>query len=1303
MSANGQADIAIVGMAGLFPQAPTLDVFWQNILGSVDAICEASDTWLGNDVAFDADMKASYRMYTRCGGFLGDLSRFDPRPFGIMPLTVDGSEPDQFLALRCATEALADAGYGPGDYEPERTGVIIGHAVHFTRSRINGVQHTLILDQTIGLLRSLFPEITEDRLQTFRGQLKKKLPNLAAETAPGLVPNILTGRISNRLNLMGPNYILDAACASSLIAVDAAMSELRAGRCDVMLAGGVNTTTPNMVYMLFCELGALSRRAKVRPFSAGSDGVLLGEGQGLFVLKRLDDAIRNGDRIYAVVKGVGASSDGRAMGMLAPRLEGEILAIERAYQHSGIDPATIGLLEAHGTGIPLGDQTEVAALRHVFGRREKRYPDIALGSVKSNIGHCIPAAGAAAIVKVAMALYHKVLPPTLCEEVSPDLGLDDTRFHVNTEALPWIHSGRLPRRAAIDAFGFGGVNSHMILEEAPDNGDHPGAAFGFRLPNEPQLVVLAAPDRPGLIQAVEALQRDLAADPDRDLRQRAAQLAAELGHGRERLAVVATSTGELARQLGQIAKRLADPSVHRVHTRGGAYFRDAPIDGKVAFMFPGEGSQYVGMLRELAVWSPLVRQWFDFLDHMFADRREVPHRVLLFPPSNGISADDRDEMEQRLYRVDDGSEAMFCADQAIFGLLSALGVQPDFIVGHSTGENAALVASKLFDLNGERLADCIRRMNDIFSDLEAGGAIPNAVLLTVGAVPRETLLATVTRYPEVAFTMDNCPNQAVLCGPDAAIETLATELSHAGGVCSRLPMSWAYHTPAVAPMAEAFRALFQDIASAQAPKVPVYSCTTADRFPDRPEAVLDLAIAQYTGAVRFTETIEKLYGDGARIFVEIGPSAHLSGFVRDILRHRDHLSVAADIRQRCAVDQLHHLMAQLFVAGVPIDFAARYRPADLESRPQPAPYLPNDVPFLRLSDSEAAETRLLLFGQSATAAGDAAPGPIPEPVAAGGSVVAAEARQMARPAAARTRPQPRSVGADRRAGVVNQHLSLMGSFLDSQATVTLTGIGRPPGNGQARATVKRWTSYFHPPTSTEVFLARPPAATSGDPGLRRLAATVLSPPEQNEWAEVTARNPNRGREWLLARLAAKNAVRAWLHAHAGLTADPAEIAIRKTELGRPMVVLRNGLASHQLTPSVSMTHIDGFALAAACRGGVGIGVDVEGVQRVRDGAGLLRHVGQASEIEMVERLFPNRWNEGAVLLWAVKEAAAKALGTGLLGRPQDFLATEVSPDGRWAQVRCGDQRVGVQVVRLATYMCALGHDVGATPDPGATG
>ena len=459
-------DIAVIGMSCIFPSAPNVQAYWENIISKVSAITDPpEDSW--TNVVYDPDSRENDRIYCKRGGYLGDLARFSPLEYGVIPLSVDGGEPDHYLSLRLAYEAMSDAGYLARPSNGRRTEVIIGRGTYINRGWATLFQHGMVVDQTLAILKQLHPALNEQELREIRKELKAGLPPFNAETASGLVPNIITGRIANRLDLMGPNFIVDAACASSLIAVDLGIRDLRTRTCDVVVAGGIQASIPPHLLMIFCQLNALSRRSDIRPFDKDADGTLLGEGGGIIIIKRREDAERDGDRIYALIKGIGTSSDGRGAGVMTPRVEGAELALRRAYESTRISPDSIGLIEAHGTGTPVGDLTEVQALRRVFGQRKEPPFTCALGSVKSMISHTIPAAGVAGLIKTVLALYHKVLPPTLhCTEPNPKFELHKTPFFINVETKPWIHGGlKIPRRAGVNALGFGGINAHAILEE----------------------------------------------------------------------------------------------------------------------------------------------------------------------------------------------------------------------------------------------------------------------------------------------------------------------------------------------------------------------------------------------------------------------------------------------------------------------------------------------------------------------------------------------------------------------------------------------------------------------------------------------------------------------------------------------------------------------------------------------------------------------------------------------------------------------------------------------------------------------
>jgi len=952
-------DIAIIGMACMFPQAASLDAFWNNILGKVYAVGEPPPAW-GAERYYDPDGDSAEHIYTKAGGFLRDLYRFNPAEFGIMPASIDGQEPDQFLALKVARDALVDAGYYGSEVDHANTGIILGHSTYLHRGQATMVQHGVVLDQTLEIFSQLYPHLQPDDMAQIKALLKSKLPPFSADTAPGVVPNVMTGRIANRLNLMGPNYLIDAACASSLLAVQSALEELRSGRSDLMLAGGVNASSPAEAFMVFSHLGGLSRNSHIRPFDAQADGTLLGEGLGIVVLKRLNDAQRDGDRIYGLVRTVGQSSDGRALGLLAPRLEGEVLAIQRAYQQSGIEPCSISLIEAHGTGIPLGDKTEIQSLRRVMGDREGEVPRCALGSVKSMISHCIPAAGIAALIKTTLALYYKVLPPTLCEQPNPELELEKSPFYINTETRPWVHSPAQPRRAAVDAFGFGGINTHAILEEyrAPD-------ASQAGLQNwASELAVFAAADRRQLLDrlALVADYIEKCGDAPVTLRDIAYSLATAPREGGQRLAIVASDLGDLLKKIRKVAKALTDAGRHHYQTRNGVVFTDQPLTGKLAFVFPGEGAQYPEMLADLALCFPVVREWFDFWEGIYEETRDFPTTSAVFPPPTAMDAAVRQRVEQRLYGLEIGSESMFISSQALFALLQNLGLQPDAMLGHSSGENSALVASGMVQLGDKaQLRKHILRLNRMYQEMESAGEIVTGSLLTVGAVSRDIILEVVGQSAgQLHLALDNCRHQSVLFGPREVMDRALDRFRKEGGLCAYLPFDRAYHTPLFEPVARNIERFFAAVDFGEA-RIPLYSCVNAGLYPEQPERIRHHAAIQWSSRVRFMETVEQMYADGVRMFVEVGPSGNLTAFIDDILCDREHLAISANSRNRSGLFKLQHLLATLMVQGQQVNLNALFdhrgcRPLDF-SQPvpeaaKPAPYLSNTLPYVKLDAAE---------------------------------------------------------------------------------------------------------------------------------------------------------------------------------------------------------------------------------------------------------------------------------------------------------------------------------------------------------------
>ncbi|MFO0907748.1 MAG: beta-ketoacyl synthase N-terminal-like domain-containing protein [Isosphaeraceae bacterium] len=959
-------DVAIVGMACRFPQADDLVEFWRNILDARDCTSDVPPSRWNPDDFVHPGIPVQEQIACRRGGFLREPLMLDAAGLGVMPTAVDGSEPEQLLVLDAARAALADAGLPQGPNDGRRVDVVVGRGNYFNRGNLTRLQHGRILAQTVQLLRSLHPDWTEDEVALLRSELKASLPPFESGTIAGQITNGTAGRVADRLNLTGASYVVDAASGSALVAVELAARSLSAGRTDLALVGSVYIAVDVDFYQIFSRLGVLSRRGRARPFDAGADGLVPGEGVGVLVLKRLTDAERDGDRVYAVVKSVGVASDGRASGLAAPSARGHVRAMRRAYRQARIDPGSIRLVEAHGLGVAASDREELRALRAVFhdvpGDRRS------VGAVSSLIGHAMPAAGMAGLIKAALSLHHRVLPPSAkLDRPHRLLASAGERLAWNTEARPWIHGGlETPRRAAVNAFGFAGVNTHLILEEhaRSADSDRPGCMVEW----DSEAILLGADDRAGVIHVARALLDWLETGTNRHvpLKDLAATLNTGQGRFTSRLGMVVSSTTDLMDRLRWVITRLSDPVCESIRDGRGTYYWSEPLaarDGGVAFVFPGEGAQYPGMLADLCPHFPEVRLAFDN-----ADRIAVESQHTSKPSHSLFGVEDGDQTG--LWSIGTAVNVILSAHWGLKILLDRLGIRPDVVVGHSSGEILALAAAGVLQ-SGRSLEAQLGQMATCFEQFERTGQIASARLLAVAA-SRERVEALLAEQPDVVVAMDNCPHQVVVAGDVDKVDRLAVRLRDEGIVSEVLPFDRAYHTPrftsSLGPMREFYQGLGLKI-----PGIPVYSCATQGPMPREVEAIRALAVEQWIRPVEFAATIEQMYRDGVRVFIEVGARGNLTGCIDDILRTRRHFAVSVNVPRRSGVTQLNHLVAALYAQGLPVQadlLYARRRPqlVDLgRDRPVPRPtcQLPLGFPemsltpgFLeRLRTSRAALTR----------------------------------------------------------------------------------------------------------------------------------------------------------------------------------------------------------------------------------------------------------------------------------------------------------------------------------------------------------
>lgn len=923
-------DVAIIGMACTYPRARNKTQFWQNIVNRVDAITNVSPQRWDPEVFYDPDPEAEDRVYCKRGGWLNDSFAFNPLKYGMMPRAVDGAEPDQFLVLRTVYEAMDDAGYLERELDGTRATFILGRGNYLGAGLTALLQRGLITEQTLEIIKRLHPEYTSEQLDEVKAELRAKLPKFGAETAPGLIPNITTGRVANRLDFMGANFTVDAACASSLIATELGVRGLLSGKDDLVLVGGVHIFSDVPFLQVFDAMKALSLTSTIRPFDQDRDGTLAGEGIGILVLKRLGEAERDRDRIYAVIKGVGSSSDGKAKSVTAPRVEGEELALRRAYEMSGVSPQSVRLIEAHGTGTSVGDATEIEALHRVFGSREGGPPDCAIGSVKSMIGHTMPAAGAAALIKAALALHHRVLPPTLnCRQPVEAIGRESSRIYVNTETRPWIsgrHNG--PRRAGVNAFGFGGVNAHVVLEEYTGPQRNGLTEIGEDERStlirewESELFVVEGDTRESLAAEVDRLRAYASAADRVAPRDLAFTLNTSPRGAEHRVSIVASSLPDLAAKLEHVAHRLNDPQCKQIKDTGGIYyFGESPVrGGKIALMFPGEGSQYINMLAELCIHFPQVRKCFDAADGAIAESNRYPPSADIFPPPF-FSDEEAQAAEARLWKIERATEAVLTADWAMYTLLNQLGVKADMIAGHSAGEWMQMVASGILDI--DEFISSMNRLDAMYRRLAEDTTIPHMTMLAVGAgrAKVERLVAEIGCPVHIAN--DNCPHQVVVVVEPVDADSVASHLQSRGIFVERLPYDRGYHTGVFTYICEPLRDYFRALTISR-PHTAVYSSTTAKPFPAESAEILDLVSNTFARPLLFRETIEATYEAGARVFIEAGPRGNLTAFVDDILRGQPHLAIPMDQYRKSGITTLNRALGMLAALHVPLDLNPLY-------------------------------------------------------------------------------------------------------------------------------------------------------------------------------------------------------------------------------------------------------------------------------------------------------------------------------------------------------------------------------------------
>jgi acyl transferase domain-containing protein/NADPH:quinone reductase-like Zn-dependent oxidoreductase/acyl carrier protein len=862
--------IAIVAVSCRFPGAPDPEAFWDLLASGGDAIREVPEDRFDIDEFYDADPEARGKTYTRFGGFLDGIDGFDPEFFGISPREAVWIEPQQRLTLETAWEGLERAGYSPAALRGSKTGIFMGVAA-------NEYAH-LLSSESMDKIEPYF--ITGNAL------------------------NAISGRVAFALGLEGPAMAVDTACSSALVAVHQAIQALRSGDCDLALAGGVNVLLSPVTVVAASRARMLSPEGRCKTFDASADGYVRSEGCGILVLKRLSDALRDGDRVCAVIPSSAVNQDGASSGLTVPNGGAQQRLIGTALARAGLAGGDVDYLEAHGTGTPLGDPIEVQAAAAAYGGSRDADRPLLMGSVKSNIGHTESASGAAGLIKVVLSLQHEMLPQSLhFDNPSPHIPWDSLPVKVVDQATPWYANGR-PRRAGVSSFGFTGTNAHVLIEEAPASqvsatevpAEEPDSAGDVAA----NVLALSARSPEALVALAQRYDTWLTANPDVDLADVCLTAGAGRSHFEHRAALVVDSVDGARQGLAELVENRLRPGVVRgEHT-------NRPT---TTWLFTGQGSQHPGMARELfdtePVFAETVTRCAEAIDGM------LPRPLL-----EVMFATDR-ETGEALRHTSFAQPALFAVEMGLARLWQSWGVEPDVVLGHSVGQYAAACVAGVFSLeDGARL---MAERGRLFGSLPEGGR-----MVAVFTDP-EQVEDIAGEFPRVSIAAYNGPN-TVLSGPGEDLEQAVAKFDDEGIRCTWLDTSHAFHSELLDPVLDEFESYAAQIQFA-VPTLPLICNRTGAVLTAQTPIDAGYWRRHSRQPVQFAESVRTVAGLGSSVLMELGPQPVLTGAAVQVWP--EHLApprAIVSLRKGVADRrQIADALAAAYVGGHRPDFASLYR------------------------------------------------------------------------------------------------------------------------------------------------------------------------------------------------------------------------------------------------------------------------------------------------------------------------------------------------------------------------------------------
>lgn len=892
--------IAIVGIGAIFPGAEHFVDFWNNSLESKCFVREVPDDFWIKELFYDADPTASDKTYSKNAGVVGNVE-FNPMEFGIPPKTMQSISVEQIYGLVLTRQALIDAGLYGKDAKPfdkSRTGVIMSASVGKNAYHLSTRTNAPLIEN---FMRNC--NVPEEVIKEVITNYKNGMLEWTEASNPGYLANVVSGRIANRFDFKGTTCCVDAACASSLAAIKFACQELLVGDCDVMIAGGVNLDLSNTSFVSFCKTPAISKTDTIRPFDRNADGMILGDGTGAIVLKRLSTAEADNDRIYAVIEGIGSSSDGQEKSIFSPNQEGQVLAVKRALEKAEVKPDQIGLIEAHGTGTLVGDTCEVQSMKEIFGTNDEKERKVVISGCKGQIGHLRLAAGVASMIHATLSLYHKqFLPATGCEELND--ALKESIFHVCKKPMPWIVNQKQPvRYATVSAFGFGGTNYNLVLKEYRSDYKEE-----YRYTSMPKGILLEAKTKDELVQVLELFISDL--KESKENLEKAEYTYRKLNNSYARVGFVSSSSEDAIEKAEFAIKMLQKSNKNVWNIKGILYAANSLKQNcKLTTLFSGQGSQYCHMLSSVAGAYPELRESLTIADNELIRNGNTAISDLVYPKA--WSKEEIDSKEDLLSQTQYTQPALASIEAGLYKILKKRGFETDFCIGHSFGELVALYATGAYDeltlmklayLRGSSMAKCAEQT--ISTGMVAVKADYAAVKKIIQGIK------------DIYIANQNSPEQIIVAGSDKAIDMLLEKGKKDGIQMKRLNVSAAFHTPYMSGAKEGLGKELKRI-SLRPMKKQIFSNYTAKPYRNERDIVVNLT-EQLVKPVLFEESVKKAYENGSRIFVEIGPGSVLKGLVEQCLSDKEDIVVIATDSKENDLMQLETTCAHLAVLGLPI-------------------------------------------------------------------------------------------------------------------------------------------------------------------------------------------------------------------------------------------------------------------------------------------------------------------------------------------------------------------------------------------------